>query len=123
MAEDGRPSGRGHLKPGCLVGLVLLPLVLMRALLAVAGEVGGLYPTPSRLALLEDVAEGRVHRDPYDTAERYYTELGNRTARVKELLGAGLVEQGEDPDAPTVLSKPVRLTDVGRSIIEKGQTR
>jgi hypothetical protein len=81
VAEDGRPSERGHPGKGCLVGLVLLPLALL----------GSLYPTKTRLALLRAVREGkgRIH---FEAGDVWDNTAGIKvTARLKEMVHAGWV--------------------------------
>jgi len=116
MAEDGRPSGRGHPGKGCFAGLFLIPLVLLRVLFA------DLYPTPTRLALLQDIADGLVYKDPYDTSPRYEVASPHRnvTARVKELIGAGWAVQRSEPG--DMWRKQIRLTASGEQIL-KGDRR
>lgn len=103
-AEDGRPSGSGHLKLGCWLGLVLLPIVLLT----------NLYPTKTRVKLLQLIADKLVQRDAYAHQIRYaHVESDlNLTARTAEVIRAGWVADE---------NKTLRLTEAGRSILERGQ--
>jgi hypothetical protein len=88
MAEDGRPSGRGHPGTGCFVGLVLLPLVLLRALLADWVEVNGLFPTPTRRALLKAIDEGHG-RIYYEAGHAWDAATDGRvTEKIRSMLAA-----------------------------------
>lgn len=99
MAEDGRPSERGHPGKGCFVGLVLIPLVLLRWAVGVTGEVGGLYPTRTRLALLRAIRDGNG-RIYFEAGEVWDNTAGTKvTARAKELLRAGWI-RALTPDEP-----------------------
>lgn len=106
MAEDGRPSESGHLKLGCFVGLVLLPLVLL----------ANLYPTKTRLTLLQLIADKLVVRDKHAHQIRYaHTESDlNLTARTAEVIRAGWVED---------VDKTLRITEAGREALTKGRQR
>lgn len=106
MAEGGRPSERGHLKLGCLLGLVLLPLVLLT----------NLYPTKTRVKLLQLIADKLVQRDAYAHQIRYAhvkTDL-NLTARTAEVIRAGWVVDE---------NKQLKVTELGESILSKGKQR
>lgn len=106
MAEDGRPSERGHVGRGCFVGLLLLPLVLLHARFA------DLYPTPTRLKLLRLIAAGLVQRDKHTHQIRYaHVESDlNLTARTAEVIRAGWVED---------VDKTLKVTDAGRAVLDK----
>lgn len=103
MAEDGS-STRGVPGRGCFVGLLLLPLVL----------VANLYPTKTRLTLLQLIADKLVQRDKYAHQIRYaHVESDlNLTARTAEVIRAGWVED---------VDKTLRITEAGQSILSKGK--
>lgn len=105
MAEDGS-STRGVPGKGCFVGLVLLPLVLL----------ANLYPTKTRVKLLQLIADKLVQRDKYAHQIRYaHTETDlNLTARTAEVIRAGWVV---DED------KTLKVTELGESILSKGKQR
>lgn len=74
----------------------------------------GLYPTPTRLALLADVAAGRVFQDiVYDD----YIAGGRKVnARIAELKQEGWVEL----DIPPLVGRELPLwllTDAGRAVL------
>jgi hypothetical protein len=99
VAEDGRPSESGHPGTGCFIGLVLLPLVLLRWAAGVIGEIGGLYPTRTRLSLLKAVREGQG-RIYFEASEVWDNTAGTKvTARMRELIRAGWV-RALKPDEP-----------------------
>jgi len=124
MAEDGS-STRGVPGPGCFVGLVLLPLVLLRALLADYVEVGGLRPTPVRRALLKAIAEGHG-RIYFEAGHAWDHAIGCKvTDKIRSMLAAEWI-RAERVDHSTKRAGELagrtyyRLTDAGRSIIERG---
>jgi hypothetical protein len=128
VAEGGRPSERGHLKLGCLFGLVLLPLVLMRALLADYVEVGGLFPTPVRRALLEAIAEGHG-RIYFEAGHAWDHAIGCKvTDKVRQMLGAEWI-RAEKVDHSTKRPGELagrtyyRVLPAGESILSKGKQR
>jgi hypothetical protein len=119
VAEDGS-STRGVPGKGCFVGLVLLPLVLLRALLA-DYDPGDLHPTPTRLKLLQAATETRFGwARIYNEANEFWdAEGGKVTAAVSEQIQAGWLETGERVAGRI----PVRPTPAGESILSKGRQR
>jgi hypothetical protein len=72
----------------------------------------GLFPTPTRLALLRDVDAGRVQM--YTDRHTYLDAWGVLDARISEARAAGWVEL----DEPTLAHRrPWRLTDAGRAVL------
>lgn len=88
-----------------------------------------LYPTKTRLALLQDVADGVVsehypfhrHSPPYTDVDR---GLGASprwvkvTARIEEMRRAGWVETPASNGFSMRLSSRWQLTDAGRAVLE-----
>lgn len=77
-----------------------------------------LFITPTRRALLKDVADGHIHRvaGPYnpDNSIDYDARDGSRvTAQMRRLHQAGLV---------TLHDTTWRLTDTGRTAVTNGDT-
>jgi hypothetical protein len=80
-----------------------------------------LYPTPYRLGLLRDVADGRVRDDPdcvpmLDLGDGESVRVANA---VWEMRRAGWVELPPGTDEPAE-RWTWRLTDAGRTVLEAG---
>jgi hypothetical protein len=89
-------------------------------------EVNGLYPTPVRRALLKAIAEGQG-RIYYEAKAVYDNAVGNKvTARVYEMLRAEWIRAltPDEPRGPREYPARTyyRLTDAGRSILQRGQS-
>lgn len=83
------------------------------------------FPTKTRLALLQAVADGVVVRrfplgpgPAYDELYRPREELKTVTARCRELAAAGWIQPGEPTDTSYGSPRPWVLTDVGREVLE-----
>lgn len=115
MAEGGRPSERGHLKLGCLAGLVTLPLVLLRLALA------ELFPTKTRLRLLRAATETRFnHPRIYGEANEFWdAEGGKVTAAVSEQIRAGWLAT-RDRVAGRI---PVQITSAGEHVLAEHEEK
>ena len=74
------------------------------------------YPTKTRLALLQLIADKLVQRDKHAHQIRYaHTESDlNLTARTAEVIRAGWVED---------VDKTLRITESGEFILSKGKQR
>lgn len=126
MAEDGS-STRGVPGKGCFVGLVLLPLVLLRVLLADYVEVGGLFPTPVRRALLKAIAEG-AGRIYYEAGDAYDNAVGNKvTDKIRSMLAAEWI-RALAPDEPRGPGEHrartyYRVLPAGEAVLSKGRQR
>lgn len=73
-----------------------------------------LYPTKTRLALLEAVRAGEVRR--YGDSQDYHHTTGRKlTAAIAELARAGWVEIGEWSAG----NIPWRLTTAGRAVLDE----
>jgi hypothetical protein len=77
---------------------------------------GRLYPTRTRLILLQLIADKLVQRDAYAHQIRYaHVESDlNLTARTAEVIRAGWVED---------VDKTLKVTELGESILSKGKQR
>lgn len=75
-----------------------------------------LYPTKTRMALLEHIGDGSVRKDPYNTQIVYEMReppRHNLTARTAEVIRAGWAR---------VENYDVVLTEAGKAVL-KGQQR
>jgi hypothetical protein len=88
---------------------------------------GDLHPTPTRLALLQAVADGAVYgrteaTGTYSSFERRTVGSPARvTARIQELAAAGWTERGPLPaDESITANRPWVLTPLGRKILTGG---
>lgn len=82
-----------------------------------------LYPTKTRLALLQAVADGDVYKEiaflPYDSYHRAKAGISVRrrvSARCEELHRAGWIELNSENTQRW--SRPWRLTDAGRAVLD-----
>lgn len=80
---------------------------------------GALYPTPTRLALLRDIADpaGLV----YAEANHWWHHITayRLDAQIREMDNAGWVEAIQHPRMSTRLL--ARLTPAGRAVLERGR--
>jgi hypothetical protein len=92
----------------------------------------GLYPTPTRLALLRDVAdpETSVLEHWSWRTDKRYTEIrypdGDRrqaNARIEELRAAGWVRLGSPSHPSMYASRPWELTDAGRKLFAENEEK
>lgn len=85
---------------------------------------GDLFPTKTRLALLDGIAAGEVTGYPYagsDHVDYFYRDGSKLTAKVNEVMREGWVRKGKPfRDSPTS-DFPVELTDLGRKVREEGR--
>lgn len=81
---------------------------------------GDLYPTKTRLALLDAIENGEVTGYPYYDSEHVDYFWGTRvTASVNELIRAGWVTP--PPDGERRPDFKPELTDPGRKVREEGR--
>lgn len=121
MAEDGRPSERGHPDRGCLAGLFLIPLVLLG--LAFAEQYNGLHATRVRVAILRAISEG-YGRIYFEANHVWDNALGIKvTNRVLEMIGHKWIT-AEKVTAQTKRRGEIqgrtyyRLTAIGESVLK-----
>ena len=75
-----------------------------------------LYPTKTRLALLEDVRDGLVYEEVFGPGRYVRSEpTGYVTARITEMRRAGWVEQRSEPNDKW--RKQMRLTPAGERVL------
>lgn len=88
-----------------------------------------LYPTKTRLALLADVADGRVYGryvaastafDSYSLREDGRGPGSKVTSRMVELEQAGWVRRGTAQSTSYFSRRPWCLTDAGRAVLAGG---
>lgn len=82
---------------------------------------GDLYPTPTRLADLRDVARQRVVRLPSGETRRYYLDGTYRTlnARMGEMEAAGWVQVGEETGRIAEAHwRFMELADAGQAVLD-----
>lgn len=87
-----------------------------------------LYPTPSRVALLQSIDDGAVSEKYPMGPKPAWSELDNGpggspryvkvTAKVAEMKRAGWVELGSRSHPSMYAPRPWLLTDLGRSILD-----
>ena len=77
-----------------------------------------LYPTKTRLALLQAVADGKAHVETSPPYDSYAAGMGKVTARCEEMYRAGWIEQGGEFGA---FVRNYRLTNLGREVLEAAQ--